>query len=88
MIPQLPKTMNEKWIGNLNVDNHKLYVLLCSLVYWLNSVYDNNEFVKNFKVLLNKYPNVDTTAMGFPTNWEDEPLWNENKTINFNSSAK
>lgn len=88
MTPQLPKTMNEKWIGNLNVDNHKLYVLLCCLVYWLNSIYGNNEFVKNFKVLLNKYPNVDTTAMGFPTNWEDEPLWNENKTINFNSSAK
>ena len=21
------------------------------------------------------YPNVDITAMGFPKNWEEEPLW-------------
>ena len=75
MIPQLPKNMTEKWIGNLNVDNHKLYVQLCCLIYWQNSIYENNDFVKSFKNLLSKYPNADTSAMGFPSNWEDEPLW-------------
>ena len=75
MIPQMPKNMTAKWIGNLNVDNHKLYVQLCCLIYWQNSIYENNDFVKSFKNLLSKYPNVDTSAMGFPSNWEDEPLW-------------
>ena len=26
-------------------------------------------------VLSSKYPSVEVTAMGFPQNWQDEPLW-------------
>jgi len=29
------------------------------------------------KKLLAVYPEIDTTAMGFPTNWEQEPLWKD-----------
>jgi len=25
--------------------------------------------------LLSNYPNVDIAAMGFPHNWQDQPLW-------------
>jgi hypothetical protein len=25
--------------------------------------------------LLAEYPNIDTMAMGFPKDWQDEPLW-------------
>ena len=75
MIPQLPKQMTEHWIDNMDLDTHKLYVQLCCVVYWLNSIYEDNDFVEKFKVLLLKYPNVDITAMGFPKNWEEEPLW-------------
>lgn len=75
MIPQLPKTMTEHWIVNTKLDAHKLYVQLCCIVYWQNSIYEDNDFVENFKLLLLKYPNVDITAMGFPKNWEEEPLW-------------
>jgi hypothetical protein len=28
-------------------------------------------------MLLEKYPNVDTRAMGFPINWKDEAIWNK-----------
>ena len=75
MIPQLPKTMTGQWIGNMELDTHKLYAQLCCIVYWLNGIYENNDFVIKFKLLLLKYPNVDITAMGFPKNWEEEPLW-------------
>ena len=75
MIPQMPKTMNGLWIDNIELDIHKLYVQLCCIAYWQNSIYEDNDFVKNFKLLLQKYPNVDITAMGFPKNWEKEPLW-------------
>ena len=27
------------------------------------------------KCLLKAFPNVDTVAMGFPRNWQGEPLW-------------
>ena len=75
MIPQLPKTLTGHWIENTELDTHKLYVQLCCIVYWQNSIYENNDFVEKFKSLLLKYPNVDIAAMGFPKNWEEEPLW-------------
>ncbi len=75
MIPQLPKTMSGDWINLSDLDTHKLYVLLCCIVYWLNSIYADNDFVKKTKLLLRRYPNVDISAMGFPKNWEEEPLW-------------
>lgn len=75
MIPQLPKSMSNAWITNLNLDTHKLYALLCCIIYWQNSIYENNDFVNKFKQLLQKYPNIDVTAMGFPKDWEMEPLW-------------
>ena len=32
-------------------------------------------FDKDLKMLLLRYPNIDTAAMGFPANWRQEPLW-------------
>lgn len=78
MIPQIPNTMKSPWITNTQVDTGKLYVLLCCVVYWLNNIYPNNNFVIKFKQLLGEYPNVDIAAMGFPVNWKDEPLWKHN----------
>jgi abortive infection bacteriophage resistance protein len=75
MIPQLPKSMSNDWITNLNLDTHKIYAQLCCIIYWQNSIYENNDFVNKFKQLLQKYPNIDVTAMGFPKDWEMEPLW-------------
>lgn len=34
------------------------------------------EFLNHVSYLLRAYTNVDTKAMGFPENWETEPLWN------------
>ncbi|KAB1327503.1 hypothetical protein F3B59_25925 [Bacteroides ovatus] len=48
---------------------------LCYVVYWLNSISMGNTFVADFKQLLSKYPSVRTRLLGFPHNWEQEPLW-------------
>ena len=45
------------------------------ILYLLQTINPNNTFVTRFKSLLDKYPSVDVTAMGFPQNWQDEPLW-------------
>ncbi len=42
---------------------------------WLNSISMGNTFVADFKQLLSKYPSVRTRLLGFPHNWEQEPLW-------------
>ena len=43
--------------------------------YFLQTVNPQNTFVRRFKSLLCRYPNVDIEAMGFTPHWEQEPLW-------------
>jgi abortive infection bacteriophage resistance protein len=38
-------------------------------------LFADNVVTLKLKALLAKYPNVDTRAMGFPVDWQDEPLW-------------
>lgn len=56
-------------------DTKRVYYILSILLYLLQSVNPQNTFVSRFKALLNKYPNVDIKAMGFPDNWDKESLW-------------
>jgi len=44
-------------------------------IYLLNIVNPNHTFKQKLENLFLKYPNVDRAAMGFPANWENEPLW-------------
>ena len=41
----------------------------------LFAISPNNNFKDKLKRLIGKYPTIDITAIGFPTDWEDEPLW-------------
>ncbi len=43
--------------------------------YWLNAIKPHNDFTQKFKSLLSQYPSIDIRAMGFPLDWEKEPLW-------------
>ena len=36
-----------------------------------------NSFKYELHKLLVQYPNIDTSAMGFPSGWQNEPLWKE-----------
>ncbi|MDE6694342.1 MAG: Abi family protein [Bacteroidales bacterium] len=73
--PQMPEKLNGKWISKIDSSNQNLYPLLCVLAYLENVIHPDNNFVTLFKKLLDEYPNVDVAAMGFPKNWENEPLW-------------
>ena len=73
--PLIPRRVRNTWISNTSVSQTRLYAGLCCMLYWLNAIDSNNTFVQDLKDLLNTHPDVDTTAMGFPTNWETEPLW-------------
>ena len=44
-------------------------------MYIQQLVHPDNTFVSHFKDLLSRYPNVDVAAMGFPADWESQPLW-------------
>jgi abortive infection bacteriophage resistance protein len=73
--PNIPKKLSGNWISNRNIQPNKLYAQLCATAYLLNVIKRDNGFTQQLKALLAKYPNVDTRAMGFPVDWQDEPLW-------------
>ena len=73
--PQLPKNLDGNWIDKTKTDPAKLYAQLCCLSYLQNSIHPQNNFKNQLKKLLTQHPNVDVTAMGFPKDWTNEPLW-------------
>lgn len=73
--PMMPKRMPDKWIVDFSFREQTLYPQLCYVTYWLNSITTNNTFVANFKRLFVNHPSVTPYSLGFPRNWEQEPLW-------------
>jgi abortive infection bacteriophage resistance protein len=80
--PQVPRKPRSQWLNNTNVPNNRTYFILSMLVYLLQTVNPKNTFRQRFFALLNKYNNVDPTALGFPKGWENEPLWGINNNTN------
>lgn len=74
--PLLPTRMRSPWITNLNIPNNRLYAVLCCVAYMLQEIEPNNTFAIDLKYLLNSNTTSIESAMGFPQNWQDEPLWN------------
>lgn len=60
---------------NIPTDTKRVYYIMSILLYFLQAVNPQNTFATRFKSLLTKYPNVDIAALGFPSNWNEEPLW-------------
>lgn len=73
--PSLSYSLRGNWIDTTNVRPAKLYALLSCLAYLQDNIHPNNDFKVRLKHLLAQYPNINTHAMGFPTNWQNEPLW-------------
>lgn len=73
--PQLPHSLNGSWINVSGVSHNRLYAQICCLAYLQNAIHPKNNFTIQLKQLLTVYPNVDVAAMGFPEDWDKEPLW-------------
>lgn len=73
--PQIPNAPRKTWLLNTQIHNNRTYFILSMVAYLLQTVNPHNRFILKFKELLSKYSNVDTKALGFPANWQNEPLW-------------
>ena len=63
------------WINSDTTDMKRIYYRICIIKYLLFTVSPNNRFTQKLKSLLAEFPTVDISAMGFPENWQNEPLW-------------
>jgi abortive infection bacteriophage resistance protein len=74
--PLIPRNPHRTWLIDLSVSNNKTFFMLSIVKYLLQTVNPSSTFNNKFQLLLEKYPNVDTNAMGFSKDWKSEPLWN------------
>ncbi|MEP2056812.1 MAG: Abi family protein [Maribacter litoralis] len=73
--PIKPRNIYKTWLVNDKVSNNRSYYILSIILFLMQTINPEHSIVSRFKSLLVKYPNVDVFAMGFPNNWEEEPLW-------------
>ncbi len=85
--PTWLKSPKGKWVSKWENESEsatkgdkklKMYSVLCMLTYLLDHINPHHKFRQKLKSLLKepKYKTtIDIAHMGFPENWEEEPLW-------------
>jgi len=72
---KLPIKVVNKWLSVKSIANNKMFVVLAIISYLLDAITPTNTFRNKVKTLLQKYPDIDTAAMGFPKNWQSDQFW-------------
>lgn len=83
--PTIPRNPRNPFLSQINYQhpetgvvmqlNNKSYFILSMIIYLMNTINPKHSIQKRFYELLEKYPNIDTRAMGFPVSWQKEVLW-------------
>jgi abortive infection bacteriophage resistance protein len=73
--PLLPKSVGNIWLSNREISNDKLFFFLSIMLYLLNAIEPKNTLKANLYNLFQKFSNINKVAMGFPVDWQKEPLW-------------
>ena len=73
--PAEPKRTAHPWIDADKTNSQRMYFRCAMIAYMLRTVAPDNTFKDDLKALFCRFPNIDQSAMGFPVNWESEPLW-------------
>lgn len=70
-----PRKVRLPWIDATRADKRRMYYRISMIKFLLQTVSPKNDLKKKLKSLFAEYPSVDISAMGFPADWESEPLW-------------
>lgn len=57
------------------VQQGRIFFTLCILKHFMDIIRPGNDFKTQLLALLEKYPMIDISAMGFPENWKSQPVW-------------
>ena len=63
---------------NTKVGSDKLYYQLSGIAYILHIISPGHDFIHRLKDLFKETPIVNSSDIGFPQDWENEPLWKKN----------
>jgi abortive infection bacteriophage resistance protein len=68
--PRCPK----KWPYG-KIDNSRLYLSLMVLYFVISKIAPGSDWKLRLRQLVDASPVIDTSAMGFPSNWRDKEPW-------------
>jgi abortive infection bacteriophage resistance protein len=72
--PAYPQKRKDSFVSDGNLNKHRIYIRLAIIKYMLNKISPSNNFTDKLNELIGHYK-PDLIAMGFPANWETEPVW-------------
>ena len=76
----IPSRAKYKFNGEVTAFfNQKVYGIVSILIRLLYSFNPLNTFSQKLAALLDEYPTVDVSHMGFPINWKENPAWGRGK---------
>lgn len=58
-----------------NRQRRKLFPLLSAILYMNNEISPGNSIKNELINLFNNYPQIHLSRIGFPINWQNEPIW-------------
>lgn len=73
--PTLPYNLPNQFLINRKIQFNKLYSLLSCMNYILKIISPGSSFVSDIKQHIPTCNLVNIHEMGFPPNWEQEPIW-------------
>lgn len=71
----LPEGLTRYFPPMKDQDRYHIYMTLCILKYFLDAIKPTNTFAHRLKLLVGNFPMITPSDMGFPTDWESDPLW-------------
>ncbi len=74
IMPISPRKIAYPWIG-LPTTPQRVYFTICIIKYFLHIISPHNNMLDKMNKLFLAFPEIDKAALGFPTDWEYEPLW-------------
>ncbi len=72
--PVVPRRTSRPFLS-MSANTQTVYYVLSIIMYMLKVVNPKTTFSTRIKALLGEHPSVKPSAMGFPKDWEKEPLW-------------
>ena len=73
-MPIMPFFLHASWIVVGDFRPNKLYHQLCCLAYLERSIAENGKFSNRLLALMDNNNGISSRSMGFPQEWETEPL--------------
>jgi abortive infection bacteriophage resistance protein len=77
--PMIPERKNGlEWHVPISVSNERLFGVLTILKYCMDRIAPQSSWAMRLKSLLQEFPNIPLSSMGFPRDWISCPIWSSN----------